>query len=204
MLSKGSLWSHLKKLCCDYLALVQNEDSTDAEFDTVIDRAAETIAAQHEEELARARSEQTELLSCGHPASVVEDDGCQMCALERVNRWLMEQLSKSLAQVAVIQQAAERYIQQVTNGMSPACIAAETAEKKLQHALSAAPKVWRMQGRTSKYYDLEVVAEDAPDEFRRLLIARGMFAAWDVIVCPPKGEQPTESEQEATDETTTG
>ena len=34
----------------------------------------DAIAAQHKQELARARSEKTELLPCGHPASVVEDD----------------------------------------------------------------------------------------------------------------------------------
>ena len=57
MSSKGSLWSHLKALCCDYVALLQNEDSTDAEFDTVIDHAAETIAAQHKQEVARVRKD---------------------------------------------------------------------------------------------------------------------------------------------------
>ena len=68
-------------------------------------------------------------------------------------------------------------------------------EQMVDNALSAAPKMWRVKGRTTLYYDLEVMADDAPDEFRQLLIGRGMFAAWDVIVCPPKGEQPTESEQ---------
>ena len=70
-----------------------------------------------------------------------------------------------------------------------------SCSERAEQALSAAPKVWRVKGRTSKYYDLEVVADDAPEEFRQLLIGRGMFAAWDVIVCPPKGEQPPESEQ---------
>ena len=66
----------------------------------------------------------------------------------------------------------------------------------IEQALSATPKVFCLKGRTSLHYDIEVMAEGAPEEFRRLLIARGMFAAWDVIVCPPKGEQPEESEQE--------
>jgi len=83
----------------------------------------------------------------------------------------------------------------------PVCDAVKDAEEHspdcwLANALSAAPKVWRVQGRTSLHYDIEVMAEGAPDEFRQLLIDRGMFAAWDVMVCLPPGEQPEESEQE--------
>jgi len=166
----------------------------------------DAIAAQHEEEVARVRSEKTELLPCGHPASVVEDDGCQMCALERVNRWLMEQLSKSLAQVAEMGRALEEMRREIQEyRWKPEAYDIDGTmillEQTADNALSAAPKVWRMQGRTSKYYDLEVMAEGAPEEFRQLLISRSMFAPWDVIVFLPPGEQPTESEQEATDGT---
>ena len=45
------------------------------------DELAETIAAQHEREMTRARSEKTELLTCGHPAANADDDGCRMCRL---------------------------------------------------------------------------------------------------------------------------
>ena len=144
------------------------------------------IAAQHNLELARARSEKTALLPCGHPASVADDDGCAMCRLV-AQVAMMEKYAEHLPSCAVMSQLGWKVVLPCDCGFTD--------------ALSAAPKVWRMPGRTSKYYDLEVVADDAPDEFRQLLIARGMFAPWDVIVFLPPGEQPTESEQEATDGT---
>ena len=198
MLSKGSLWSHLKKLCCDYLALVQNEDSTDAEFDTVIDRAAETIAAQHEEELARARSEQTELLPCGHPASVVEDDGCAMCNLEARGAVMGQALgfvSNAIGQAWKADRELRDRGGVLEEQFAQLIDALGTCSERAEQALSGAPKVWRMQGRTSLHYDIEVMAEGAPEEFRQLLISRSMFAPWDVMVCLPKAGQPTESEQ---------
>ena len=83
----------------------------------------------------------------------------------------------------------------VNASYSPVAFAQQVCSELLE-ALSAAPKVWRMPGRTSKYYDLEVSAEDAPAELQQLLNDRGMYAHWDVMVCLPKGEQPEESEQE--------
>jgi len=173
-----------------------------------VSRLAEAIAAQHNLELARARSEKTALLPCGHPAANADDDGCAMCRL--------------VAQVAVMTEALENLVRirkhvpgesamrdnQTSGGLASISRSlhysiddVDEAWQKVDNALCAAPKVWWMRGRTSKYYDLEAVADDAPDEFRQLLIARGMFAPWDVYACLPKAEQPTESEQEATDGT---
>jgi len=178
--------------------------------------AAEIIAAQHNLELARARSEKTELLTCGHPASVADDDGCAMCRLvaqvammtEALGHYANEELWTADVEIYLesgeypdadgnsreISFSYDTGIKQVWVGHN-----GEDGYELAQKALSAAPKVFCLKGRTSKYYDLEAVADDAPDEFRQLLIERGMFAPWDVMVCLPKAGQPTESEQEGTD-----
>jgi len=184
MSSKGSLWSHLKALCCDYVALLQNEDSTDAEFDTVIDRAAETIAAQHNLELARARSEKTELLPCGHPASVADDDGCAMCRL-------VAQVAMMAEALRDIKELVEPSIHLSNNDLNVWNIALD--------GLSAAPKV--------AWYGTMYIGEDSigpvlmdPDPkcpWPELI--RGQQVKVFVVECPPKAGQPTESEQEATD-----
>jgi len=111
-----------------------------------------------------------------------------------------EEVAQRKAQVALMSEAfvwLSSWVETIGVGyyapVSPA--ERQPAKDRISKALSAAPKVWRLKARTSLHYDLEVMAEGAPEEFRQLLIGRGMFAAWDVIVCPPAPEQPTESEE---------
>jgi len=158
----------------------------------------DTIAAQHEQEVADLVAMMATELVC--IANVIE--GGESFA-ERDMVHIRELALSSAPQVAMMGDCLKWLDDHhaASHGASRKDAEPYNEERNNQvldtiaQILSAAPKVWRMQGRTSKYYDLEVVAEDAPDEFRQLLIGRGMFAPWDVMVCPPKGEQPTESEQ---------
>jgi len=155
-------------------------------------------------------------------AQAAEEDRAELMAVANNTRelWIQsrEEATKLRAQVAMMAEAlgfvrnaigqawkADRELRDrggmLAEQFAQVIDALGTCSERAEQALSAAPKVWRIKGRTSKYYDLEVMAEGAPDEFRQLLIARGMFAPWDVIVFLPPGEQPTESEQEATDGT---
>jgi len=150
--------------------------------------AADTIAAQHEEEVAELRGQLSERRTICEAA---QEEAARNFVDLKLAQDEVAQVRARVAAMTTALQIAQSTFHYCENGSNP-----EKPAQIVRDALSAAPKVWGMQGRTSKYYDLEVVAEDAPDEFRQLLIGRGMFAAWDVIVCPPKGEQPTESEQE--------
>ena len=158
----------------------------------------DAIAAQHKQELARARSEKTELLPCGHPASVVEDDGCAMCNLE--------------AQVAVmgtglraIRDEVEPSIHLSSMDLRVWNMAVDTL------SLSAAPKVVaRLEGKALKRMDGSLLVMARHDDAIQIYHAsddghyeRGYSTLGEpieqamvlVVECLPPGEQLEESEQ---------
>ena len=155
------------------------------------------IAQAHEQEVARARSEKTELLPCGHPASVADDDGCAMCRL--------------VAQVAMLTSALRELSEHGLCGIDERRWAAyEGADK----ALSGAPKVvWRgpaVVGRAQLLaWDHTVLRRDSTIRplSKHVGTSPGVILGEEVgtdgelvdlilLECPPKGEQPEESEQE--------
>jgi len=133
-------------------------------------------------------------------AQAAEEDRAELMAVANNTRelWIQsrEEVAKLRAQVAMMSDGLRGIRDEVEPSVHLSSMDLKVWNMAVDTlCLSAAPKVWRVKGRTSLHYDIEVMAEGAPEEFRQLLISRSMFAPWDVMVCLPKAGQPTESEQ---------
>ena len=162
-----------------------------------VGQLAQDIAAAHEEEVARARSEQTELLPCGHPASVVEDDGCAMCNLEAQVAMMIARLIEWQMWLREMEPLRQKLGFQLNR--------TGRLRYAVDEALSAAPKVVARLRLLDGYGGAEQLGHRryASDENEWPWIAIDVpwsdpidLGGADVLVleCPPKGEQGSEQE----------